>query len=256
MSFDPVYEVKPNPDVRIFFDGLLLLCPEQDDQRKRCDVHVHKSNHHALAVEVSVDQAQPSFPFLRLGRKQLGSRLEITTDRPQGVSKFVGGSAPAYVYPFCEAIDFQTIHNNSVQVDPNGCRPGVLTLRDGVLYTAAQMSKTVSLRRNGYCKDVDSLGIIIGANVYLNGGQLFLRWDGGEQTLPLFGGEKYVISINNTRPFVPDNQQSGSTGDFKHYYDALTGVDRKDQFELFFEPCEISIENTDRIPCMSAVVGG
>lgn len=255
MPFDPTTQINPNPDVKIFFEGLVMLVPGQDAKSKRCDVYViNHSSEHELSVDVSVDQPQPNFPFLRLGSKVLRSGLEISTKTPAGVTKYVpnGGTSVPGAYGFDEAIDFNLLHPG-VKPDPTGAHSGVLKIRDGVLYTVTQRDKDARLERQTECRNCVPLSLILGASIDLGGKKLVLDW--GEDSLELPraedpAGTKYFIWINNSRP-VP-----ATTNDFQHLYHGISPVATPDKFRLVFKHCGDPLETSPRVPCIPGVTGG
>ncbi len=55
MAIQPTPKLETNPDVRIFFSGLMILQPSQDS--KTCEVFVHRSApNHQLTIEVREKQ--------------------------------------------------------------------------------------------------------------------------------------------------------------------------------------------------------
>lgn len=256
MPFDSTTQINPNPDVKIFLDGLMLLVPAADATSKRCDVYVinHHASGHELSVEVGVDEPQPTFPFLKLGANILRSGLEISTAAPAGVKKYEpNGTSPPGVGPLSEAVDFSVI-NPGAQVEPNGTHPGVIKIRDGVLY-AASRSGNASFRRGSECHDRPTVGTVLAASLDLNEGELRLTWGANSIDLPRQDdppGTKYIISISNSRPIPPPP----GTNDFPHLYNGIKGVAAADQFSLVFKRCGDLTKGTPRIPCMPGVVGG
>ena len=101
MPFNSIPTISANPNVRIFFEGLLMLKPEPQPKTKpepkteaaqepevannRCDVYAINEGAHNMFVEVSIDEPQPTYPFLRLSHNDLRSDgLEISTGTPMG----------------------------------------------------------------------------------------------------------------------------------------------------------------------------
>ena len=264
MPFDLSPDIHSTPDIRIFFHGLLMLVPREDDLGKRCDVYVinhhdhdDHSSQHELSVEVSIDQPQPSYPFLRLGSRILDSGLEISTEAPEGVTAYNGSIGPD-AYPLSEAIDFGELHPGS-QLNPSGAHRGVITIRDGILYTAARREADARLVNEQLpCKDRAPVGLIIGASISLNDRELILKWGEGDlDSLSLSAKDddgkpvKYIISISNSRSIPKKKDQS----DFKHLYQVLD-VDKADQLELQFKNCDDKTQTTPKIPCIPGIGGG
>jgi hypothetical protein len=257
MPFDSSPQINPNPDVRIFFEGLLILTPGQDATSKRCDVYAinHHSTEHELFVEVSIDEPQPSLPILRIGRKVAQFGLEIGTTSPAGVMKFEPSAAPAAApYPLREAMDLKTLHPNA-QLNSAGLHP-VIKIRDVVLYTATHRDREVRiLSPQVACRDREPLALIIGANIHLNGRKLQLTWGSDSVELPRAedsAGAKYIIWIHNSRSVTP----MIDTNDFGHFYHGLSGVARGTEFTLDFKKCSDPLLTTSRVPCIPIVSGG
>jgi hypothetical protein len=260
MPFDTSTTVNTSPDIQVYIEGLLVLSPGQDAV-KRCDVFVVKhGSDHLLSVDVSLNRPQPNFPFLRLGSTVLQRGLEIQMDTPRGVKKYAPGAGQNVpgAYALSEVIDFQVEHDPRVKIRPAGAHPGVIKLRDGVLYTVARKSTEARLKREGKCVDRAPLGLLIGTSIDFEERKLQLKWGPSaaeEMVLPRPddpAGSKYIIWINNSRPIPPNPE----VNDFKHLYHSLEGVNTGHEFDLEFRSCDDPERGSFRVPCMPAVVGG
>jgi len=157
MPFNKTPKLPEGAQVRIFFDGLQLLCPEVNQSSRTMDCHAYILNarEHLLSVEVSIDRGGPNFPFLRLGAEVTTGGLEIGFDKPRGVTKYVpdpaNGHAKDESYDFKWAIDIQEIHQPifvPIKVNERGVHHGRIKLNEGILYSAELTPPTtgVSLR--------------------------------------------------------------------------------------------------------------
>jgi hypothetical protein len=250
----------PNSDIRIFFEGLVLLTPVQENGVMYCHVRAIKHQHageHDLVVEVGIDEPQPTLPFLRIGKKVIQKGLRIYTDNPQGVTRFDGTTNKAF--PFAEAIDFQVI-NPGHTLNQNGLHKAI-SISDGILYTATHRTDDVSIEsQNTPCAPRHPVSLILGANIVLGGRKCELDWGDGPFKLEQDqnGEPKYLIWIHNSR-----SEPLMSGNDFDMFYEGLNGVDDKDKFSLKFAACGHEAEHkrvtpftTPRIPCIPGVDGG
>lgn len=168
MPFTPVDALPSNPDVRIFFSGLMILEPQADNT---CEVFVHSSApRHYLTIEVRRKQCgRPDELMMRhvgplafLGHDDdaeppiHGMRIIKVTDEEKGIRGFFPTAPPADGAPESLelAINFERagFHNGNpemgidpvtnqpfrlLDVDPLGGRPSIL-LDDCTFYTAAK----------------------------------------------------------------------------------------------------------------------
>lgn len=170
MPFTSETELKPNPDVRIFFTGLLILDPNPDpdpnpqlgSEVNTCEVFVNRSapNHH-LSIEVRRKQwgtpdiimmrhhGDLSFRATPAGQEpRYGMFIRVTGDsdpdnpHPKGVKRYDPASN-ARPSPegdgFGLAFDLEgpQFHNEKLEIDKLAGRPSIV-LNDAVFYTAAK----------------------------------------------------------------------------------------------------------------------
>ncbi len=243
----------PNPDVRIFFEGLLILRPQKDATSKYCEVNaINHGTDHELRVDVSIDQPEPNQAFLKIGSEVKSKGLEITTVAPSGVKKYEPATTPGTApYSLKEAIDLNILHPG-IGLDRMHLH-APMKIRDGVLYTATHRDHDVSLTQAGVCKPGEPLALIIGMDIHLQqGAKLQLKWGSEMIELPIDddngpGGApaKYVIWINNGRPVTP----ASDPHDFDHYYFALVPPVRN-PYKVEFKKCGAT-EPLNRIPFTS-----
>lgn len=236
-------------EVRIFFNGLLLLRP----QGKNCETLIHHlSADHFLTVEVFEDHAPPNVPVVRFAGPLLDP-LEITTDAPKGVTVF-RPTDPNDPKHFNWALDIHRLHSTAT-INPAGVHRNSITLFDGVLSSALLSDRGVSLERQidpSQCQDRDFVTVLVGAHVKLDGRQFWLTSGAAGKVFTAEAGKKYLIYISNQRgtPVPP----TGSLGDLDHYYMALSNVNAQDKLQLRLRPCGPHTEDTTRVPCMSVVL--
>ena len=263
MPFEPTTTITPNPDVRIFFEGLLLFEPGKGAGNKDCVVHAihhHLAADHELSVTASLsDEPAPSFPFLNIGKKVIASGLEISpTTTPSGVKKYEPSGSPTPELPLHEAIDFHLLHSTA-GVDNGNTHPGKITLKEGVIFSAKHELKG-RLERGITCENRGPVGTILGAYLNFNGREIQIKWGPRANELlklprPDDGANaKYVILISNSRltPPPPD------TNDFPHLYHGIKGVPDNEKFNLtlLLNCGEKFGLNTPRIPCMPGIIDG
>lgn len=256
MPFDPSTDPIADPTIRIFFGGLLMITPTPESNFKRADVFVVEdhSTDHGLSVDVSVDEPQPTFPFLRLGNKVLRHELRISKGTPQGIKKFAGTSQPG-VDPVPPDLDFKRLHPRA-SVKPAAQHRAAVKITDGLLHAAKRRTSNTWLERGGVCTPCTAalvLGIRLEASLQ---DEVTLTWRDGSLVLPRPEdpiGTKYLILVDNSRPVPAD------VNDFKHLYHALDGVPTAEEFNLAFEQCPsegIGILTTPRIPCIPGTTDG
>lgn len=294
MPFNATQNLDPNPDVRIFFSGLLMLKPSENDS---CEVFVHSSApRHYLTIEVRRRQAgRPDEVMMR----HVGPLSFIQTDpnpaeapvhgmvirkvsetQPGGVKSFAPPEPQPEGAPdrLSLAIDLASAQFHNVNpgtarfldVDPLGARPSIL-LTDGTLYTAAKTRPelTITLKdTNG--RDVrvlEPFASLIGADISLDDESIVtVSWtqQGKPETLNLVKkpGTSYEIYIINDPLFendsipTPDNPKHD---EFKEYYKVLQ-VPSNQQYRLDVKLPDPAVAPADRgstrTPCMSVILGG
>jgi len=269
MVFEPSTVLPPNPTVKIFFTGLLILEPLAD---KTCQTFVHNgSPQHELLVEV---------------RRKRPDNPDVVMMRAPGPLKFTGGHTPpkhgllirtvgtaqkgvkAYTGPITdegqklsESLNLSEILDVSPgNVDTIGGRPSIL-IDDGIFYTAQVVPIHFKLNKRDGTKTIEfhEMGTIIGANIYLTaaGQTVNLRWrqPGGDVNLDLeFKPETtYEIYINN-EPLFEDEAAAGPFHDeFVEYFKILPDVETDEQYTMEFIP-PLPDRGSSRTPCASVLL--
>jgi hypothetical protein len=275
MPFTTTADLPPNPSVKVFFSGLLLLEPSEDEMT--CEVFVNRSapDHH-LTIEVRRKEAgKPDIIMMRhVGPLAFGIPppgvaptigLSIRADNLKGVRRYEPATPPQEYEPqgLSLAINLEDaqFHNGNadvgvgvpggtkpklLDVDPLGGRPSIL-LDDAIFYTAATTDKeiTITLKKNGNeIKKLAPFASLIGANIYLDDDSIvFVSWrqQGRDEVLELEKpkpeqAHSYEIYIVNDPLYESDDPRIPAHDEFKEYYKILPNVKTEEQFRVNFEP--------------------
>jgi len=270
---------KRQPDVQVFFHGLLMLIPKADSSE--CLVGVHRlTNDHRLSVEVRVRGAEaPDPPLLRLSGPldSTGLKIRVFPGTQDGVRKFEkdqtnfdrsvpgldannpNGNDPRD-FRWCVDLQTQQAAMPIFQIDPTGISPSI-TMTDGLFHTARltdpSIVKVQLIRSNGNKEPLERVARIIGANIYLEDNQkVVLDWfaDGKEQKLDLpkiKDDRTALIYIDNSPSLMPSGKPDHS--EFIEYF-KVTNADTP--FDVDFDIVGPATAGTDLAPCMSVPVGG
>lgn len=257
MPFTPRNDLPANPDVRIFFTGLMLIRARPDSQT--CEVFVHRgAPDHQLTIEVRQKQAgKPDLIKMRhggplpyalptlpvpppptpAGPPIHGLVIQVQT-APKGVRAFNGvtPSTEGAALDNGTVINFQStrFHDGHVaDVDALGGRPSIL-LNDAVFYTADKTDPTGKIELSRVGSPVGTppvpllpIASLIGANIYLdNDDSVQVRWQsqGLPEVLELkkpAAGISYEIYIINDPLFESTSSSVPVHDEFKEYYKIL-----------------------------------
>jgi hypothetical protein len=270
MPLTPTDTLPPNPDVRIFFSGLMII--DADNAGETCEVFVNRAalNHHFSVVVREKRIDRPDVVLMRLpcefsflpdltGNQTVG--LEILANPHKGLAMYTGAPQPDGSETFRLAIDLEStmFHGKSIEVDEGG-RPSIL-LNSGIFYAAERTmpQMVINLKRGGSVQQLGSFANLIGANISLGDKEtLTIRWldVGVVRALQLKRkeGSTYEIYINNDPLFV-DPEAGEAHDEFKEYYKILDSIPPEERFELKVDP-KSSPKGTPRTLCMTVVKGG
>jgi hypothetical protein len=279
MPFKTQPTLPPNPSVRIFFIGLNILTPGDNDT---CQTFVHNASQlHNLSIEVRRKRPgppnKPDKPDVLMMR-QLGP-LFFTGADPSHTQGFIiqtDGLQPAdkgvRAYDGTEASDEGTKLSDAFKltdhlttvpvVNKFGGLPGIL-VDHGVLYTADKVTVKARLVPNsGAPVELTEVPTIIGANIYLDPSvpahrvTLFWRQHGKDVHLTLKPSANftYEIYVINEPLFEEDSPGPPTHGEFAEYFKILSNVNEAEKFELEFLE-EIPDRGSSRAPCMSILLG-
>jgi hypothetical protein len=295
MPFTPINTLDCQADVKIFFSGLLILKPSENDS---CEVFVHTSApRHYLTIEVRRKQeGRPDEVMMRhlgpLSFIQTNEDPEVTPIHGMAIRRVsesqpgggVKSFAPQESQPegapdgLDKAIDLarSDFHNASqpanagfLNVDPLGARPSIL-LTDGTLYTAAKTRPELTIKlkdaTGAAVRDLPRFASLIGANISLDDESIVtVSWSqqGKPETLNLIKkpGTRYEIYVINDPLFENDSLPSENNpkhDEFKEYYKVLQ-VPSDKQFRLDVEVPQDVVppdRGSTRAPCMSVVISG
>lgn len=213
MPFEPTPVLPPNPAVKVFFSGLLILKPSDDGNS--CEVFVHRSAPaHHLTIEVRrKKENRPDEIMMRhVGPLTFGVALSATpgqkpihgffiqkiTNGQKGVRKYLPDAPPGPDEPqsleLAVNMDSLKFHNGNpeigapapgeaprklLDIDPLGARPSIF-INDGTFYTAAMTRPDIEikLKQEGAAdKVLEPFASLIGANIYLEDGtNVVVRW--------------------------------------------------------------------------------
>jgi hypothetical protein len=283
-------DLAKEPDVRIFFSGLMVLEPAANGQS--CEVFVHRSAPtHQLTIEVRQKQAgKPDLIKMRhvgplpYALQTIGAEegdppihgMMIGVERnPKGIKAFVpeAGHESTEGLGLDLAINFQgaDFHGANIgEVDVLGGRPSIL-LNDAILYTAdtTRADLTINLKKDGQqFKEMAPFASLIGANIYLDANDtVSMQWQVQgvveELKLPKLGnGISYEIYIVNDPLYENETLGLPEHDEFTEYYKLFPQVGPQQQFRMeVLQPPVIANappsndRGSTRFPCMSILKG-
>ncbi len=290
MPFTSVTKLPDNPDVRIFFSGLLILDPNPSPDPipgvNTCEVYVHRSApDHQLSIEVRRKRAgKPDIILMRhIGQlafiappsgvdPRFGMTIRVNDD-PKGVKRY-DPPDPDHTSSEGEglglAIDLEHLpaqRRESVGgVNSLDGRPSIL-FNDAVFYTAAKTSKDVTVRLKKddvvVVEKLDPFARVIGANIYLDNADssVLVEWvqQGLPKVLELLKPEdeslSYEIYIVNEPLYEEEEPTLPRHDELKEYFKILP--EARERFEL-----EVPSDTPDAergsttTPCMPVIKGG
>jgi hypothetical protein len=252
MPFTPQDDLSPNPDVSVFFTGLMLIRPADDT--RTCEVWIHRgAPEHELTIEVRQKQdGRPDVIMMRhvgplpyafptppghAGDPPIhGFVLQVKTT-PKGVRSYTGVNPSTEGEALNKAVNFQSpqYHDGRVGgIDELGGRPSIL-INDGVFYSAVKTSPDtiLNLERDGAATvQIDPIASLIGANIYLDTSDaLLVRWHAQgvlkqiDLNKPPAGSHiSYEIYIINDPLFESEITGIPQHDEFEEYYKLLREV--------------------------------
>ena len=276
MPFTPVTILPPNPSVRVFFSGLLIVKPKSDGT---CEVFVHRTAlDHDLSIEIRLKRAgRPDVIVMRqLGPLEFARPVQpnpipvhgffITASQPTGVKRYNGLPTPEGA-TLVHAVDLNRLHPGKTSVDQSAGRPSIF-MNDALFYTADKTHPDlhVDLQRAGTTiEELTPFASLIAANIYDRVVTVEWRQKGILQTLALTqppDGVSYEIYIKNDPTFEPPPPPGTPPHDeLREYYKVLPNVNGPEQFNLFFRsipagtPLSAKLDDRGsiRTPCMSVI---
>jgi hypothetical protein len=284
MSFTEVPDLPPNPDVRIFFSGLMILEAAKDG--RSCEAFVHRSApNHVLTIEVRQKQAgkpdlikmrhvgplpyaltPPGFP----DDPPIHGMTIMVKKAPKGVKAFIAKNPSTEGEGLDLAINLEGADFHPDGVGPISMldgRPSIL-LNDAVFYTADKISPQITVdltRKNAKVKRLAQFASLIGANIYLDPGDhvsLFWRPQGMVEELELVkpdNGISYEIYIVNDPLYESDSILIPEHDEFREYYKLLPEVPLASQFRLEVLKTAgpnvppVALRGSTRTPCMTVL---
>jgi hypothetical protein len=292
MPFTTTTALPANPDVRIFFSGLMLIKP--DGNAGACEVFVNgRARFHELTIEVR--EKRPGRPDLikmrhvgtlpyaepPLGAPPLAALIHgmtiLVDNSPKGVRSYDGTTASTEGQSLNLAINLQDPqfqNGRAGQPEPLGGRPSIF-LNDAVFYTAQLTDPrvTINLRKRTDPNTVPPLATLapfaslIGANIYLDAGaKLVMRWkpNGNPRQLELKKPDpaepddpaSYEIYIVND-PLFENESGEPPHEELGEYYHLLPQVPDADKLRLEVippGPAAAVHRGSTKTPCMSCIL--
>jgi hypothetical protein len=281
----PDSSLEPCPDVRIFFSGLMILDPADDNQS--CEVFVHRAApNHQLTIEVREKRKQGpdlikmrhvgplpyalSAPDFENDPPIHGMTIAVKT-HPKGIRAYRGQpSAEGEALNLAINLDGEDFHNGTTgPIDMLSGRPSIL-LNDVVLYTADKTSSNlaIDLKKNGQqVRPLPPFASLIGGNIYLDeGDSVVVTWmvQGMLEELKLSKpakGTSYEIYIVNDPLYESDSMSVPAHDEFKEYYKLLPEIALEHQFRLEVKPKDgvnpaMLDRGSTKTPCMAVIIDG
>lgn len=268
MPFTTVGTLPPNPFVRIFFVGLNILAPAEN---QTCQTFVHNvSDDHHLLIEVRRKRrGRPD----QIAMRRTGPLTVVDGDptethgfliRTLGLPasdrgvKAYDGPAGAEGTRLFDAFTLTHILDVAPGEVDDGGLPSIL-IDHGIFYTADKQIRGARFRkRNGEVKRRGEVPTIIGANIYRPATAVQLFWQQDERDVHLtlepsanFTHEIYVIN----EPFFDEESPSSPKHDeFERYFEILPDVPDHEHFSLELDNLPDPERGTTRNPCMSILL--
>lgn len=287
MPFTPANDLPPNPDVRIFLSGQLLIQP--DGLARSCEVFVNgRARFHKLTIEVrekraghpdlirmrhvgELPYAEPPLSSPPGADLIYGMTIRVNSV-PKGVRSYNGTNASTEGQSLDLAINLQhpRFHNGRAgQPERLGGRPSIF-LNDAVFYAAELTDPmlTINLRKQRDPNTAPPVATLmpfaqlIGANIYLDvSDKLVMRWkpNGNPRQLEL---TKPVPGVSYEVYIVNDPLFEGESGEPPHeelgeYYHLLPDVPDTDKLRLeVIPPGPVAAvhRGSTKTPCMSCIL--
>ncbi|MDX6559056.1 MAG: hypothetical protein QOF72_2105 [Blastocatellia bacterium] len=283
MPFTPANDLPPNPDVRIFFSGVMIIRP--DASAATCEIYVNnRAAKHHLTIEVRQKTAgKPDLIKMRHVGPLLyslpplgfpddppihGMFIQID-NAPKGVRSYNGTSPSTEGEDLGLAINLQSpqFQNGAIgDVEMLGGRPSIL-MDDAVFYTADKTDPryTINLRQpNGtLVTALAPFASLIGANIYLdNNAKVVMQWRsqglGVLERLELEKpqtGTSYEIYVINDPLYESERSPVPEHDEFNEYYTILPNVPNRFQLEVIPPGAGPKpTRGSTKTPCMSCIV--
>ena len=274
MTFTPVFNLPPDPLIRVFFSGLLIAKPAANGST--CEVFVHRTAlDHVVSIEIRLKRAGQrdvllariaplEFAVLAPGAQTVDHGFLLVTTAAAGIKGYEGPDVPEG-QSFRSVLDLFNLHRGKTRVLAPAARPSIF-MNDGVFYAAdiTAAGLTIDLFRLGtFVRHLTPFASLLGANIY-NPATATWRQNGVVQSLkldPLPTGSSYEIYVINDPLFQPPVPPGQEHDELQEYYKILPDVPQGEQFNLVFvqvPPGNALTRKTDdrgstRTPCMSVV---
>jgi hypothetical protein len=263
MPFSAVTVLPPNPPIRIFFHGLVLL-HSPTNTSWLADI-IRGAANHTLSIEVRMKEAGRTDQILLRHYGPLTDRdpgLKITVLKADGspdptpvvVSKYIPSPAFPVANPnpngekvkdfrWAMNLEHNTFHNGKLKVKTAKTRPGIeVTGGQSVLYTAVFRNGDIPRTQGGAAasKVMGGIGSVVGANLYLADGTMAVL-DFAEFERPLKLPKPAADATHSFEIYVDNSPLFAMTdhNEMMEYYKVIEREDGDDieanmQFKLEF----------------------
>ncbi|HEY0547013.1 MAG TPA: hypothetical protein VGC91_16665 [Pyrinomonadaceae bacterium] len=232
----------PEPTIRIFFHGLMVLRAADDKETCTVEIHRNAKSAHVFSAEVRAKiEGKPDIILMRHFGNLEGTHPGLTIEvSPAPSAPVVYKFQPTEIFDpaqenggdeqdFRWITNLDELHNAALSVDVTQTRPGIL-IKNGLyyFYAAARLVSPITVTQGGIPQSqIAALASIVGANLFLeDGSEVILTWNEGgvTQTLPLEkpqqAGISYEIYFDNS-PLFADQSGGPTHSEFPEYYDIV-----------------------------------
>jgi hypothetical protein len=259
-----------NPDIKIFFQGLLILRASDDSKRCVVETLLRPTFSHTLSIEVRAKRAmEPDVIIMRdFGHLQPpGLVIDGGYDEASSVvhkyqpSSFNNPASDGAPEDFRWIVNLEgsLFHGHPLTVNTNATRPGI-TIKNGIYYFHTAARKTGPITRTGggeVDQELTAIASIAAASLSLGSQPAVVTWTRGtSHTLKLHkvAGTSYEIYIDNSPLFMDPG--SPPHNELHEYYGVLSGFG--DKFDLDFHTTSLvgtgkfdTMRSSPNIPCQA-----
>lgn len=270
MPFHTTKELPPNPAIRVFFSGQMIIRPAEDGES--CEVFVNRvADNHVVSVEVREKrEGHPDAvlmryfgPFAPIPNQPING-LRLQAAKRKGLRMYAGGDLPTGESSLELALDLtdKEFHDQPLEVNTDLGRPSIF-VDDGFFYTAEKTPDAVLVTLNQGGKElrpVNRLANLIGCNIYQQDQDdddfLTMNWmeNGAPKVFELKPPNSTIweVYILNEPLFI--NPTGAEEHDeLKEFYKILTTVPPQDQFKFEVDTTNAE-KGTPHTLCMTMVI--
>lgn len=262
-------EIPPDPTITFNFNGLLVFCFDETNNRCQIGVHTQTSaeNRHELRIYITKLAPMPvkTIPIVLSHdnvRNAAHLHLEIQNPRPgtegikvhRGTEKInrAAGEGDTHDIAWMPNLD----NGEEFFATPPAIKPDVLTpcfnLSNGYFYTASLTESPVNKVENNTTSEFGFVTEYVGANIYLhNPSQAILRLGENGPEIFRFGydaGVSYQVTIANTA--------SPTTQTHNHFGEYYSAFDLEGRSKIVLEDAEQIIMDIETGSCTPPLMLG